>query len=319
MATAPLTAVVVSMRPWLLLVPALLVILSGCAGQAVKTDIKDVEKPASTQGIDDPDKGKVLGVVVDDEALPVEGASAALFAAGAVTPSVATTGGAGEFAFFGLEPGTYLLVVQKIGFQDATEKHLQVEGGKTLERTIALVPLPSNEPRSETREFNGLISGWGYKLPAPVNQNEYLPLACGASCSRNGDFWKTSDRPDGLRNMVGELKWGNTQATGENLLYIVFINGFGNSENAAKTFIRQEGKSVITVVVPAERIQAILAADDPKCKPSIATCDIGVYVWPGTGNTGGDADFALALQQTFTSMVTTFFRMDAPAGFSAFT
>src|SRR5688500_16283702 len=104
-----------------------MLVLSGCAGAGTAKQVNGtVARPDATQGVENADKGKLTGVVTDDEAVPIEGATVGLFLNGGGEPSSVVTGQAGEFAFLGVEPGTYLVTVSKIGHKDASQGNVEV-------------------------------------------------------------------------------------------------------------------------------------------------------------------------------------------------
>lgn len=303
------------MKGWLLVLPLVMVLLAGCASNAAPAAKKEAYKPPASVGVDDPGKGKIVGSVTNDEAVPLAGASVLLFASGQATPVIATTDNAGSFAFLGLDPGVYLLVAQKLGYEDKKETNLQVEAGGTLEKVVALTPLPSTEPFSETVDRTLMISGYGLKNP--VTGPLYYPLALGSQFNKNSYDWKTSTRADAIQNVVGEAQWQNQQALGGNMLFALSVVRHFDLKDA--DFARGEKPSPVNLVANKATVDGVLAKNDPECRSDSKTCHMEVYVYPGTGNTNNDnADVAFALQQNVQVKVTTFYRMDAPKGYSAF-
>src|SRR5687767_11041641 len=145
------------MRRGIFFILALAILLSGCTNGNTGGS-KDIAKPTSTVGVDDPSKGKILGAVMNEESLPVEGAGVAILGVAPGSGLTATTDANGNFAFLGVEPGVYVLTAQKVGFEDFTRKDIQVVAGDTTDMPITLIALPSLEPYSETRAFIGLLS-----------------------------------------------------------------------------------------------------------------------------------------------------------------
>lgn len=114
-----------------LLVVALLV--SGCAG-AGPNSATNSGPPISTVATFTPDTGGIEGVVLDEEAKPVGGATVGIVGVGTVVKSSA----AGAFAFSELEPGDYKLAVEAVGFHD-TVVPARVVAGNTTKITFRLV------------------------------------------------------------------------------------------------------------------------------------------------------------------------------------
>jgi carboxypeptidase family protein len=304
------------MRRGLFVFLAALILLAGCTSGNTPGGIKN-NKPPSTAGVDDASKGKIMGVVTNDEEVPLEGAAVAILTGAGAISLAAVTDAAGNFAFLGVEPGSYILTAQKVGFTDYVEKNLQVAAGDALEKSIRLVALPRNEPYSETHTFDGMSTGWGYKTPVvgPVGGSYYYAVTL-TDVNNNGDQFKTTQPPTAMQNMVAEMQWQNSQTLAGNLQFVVSVaKQAGNPE---KRFVDKQGPSPVFALVKQPELQAIVNKADEECKPDGKACNIAIYVYPGVGNTNADADFALAFMQRFSSKVTVFYHMDAPGDFSGF-
>lgn len=130
-----------------------LVFLAGCAQPQAETDARtdfddlDLAATATT--------GIIRGVVVDEAIRPVANASVTL------TPGdkSATTTIAGAFGFEGLQPGTYFLRVERLGY-NATQTSTEVVAG-VAEPAIVRVQITSNPsvaPYFEVYSYDAFIT-----------------------------------------------------------------------------------------------------------------------------------------------------------------
>ena len=91
--------------------------LSGCAG-AADTKSSPTTPPVSTVASYTPQLGGIEGVVIDEEARPIAGATIGIVGGNG---SMVSSSAAGAFAFSDLEPGNYKLAAQAVGFRDAAK------------------------------------------------------------------------------------------------------------------------------------------------------------------------------------------------------
>ncbi|HLE47098.1 MAG TPA: carboxypeptidase-like regulatory domain-containing protein [Candidatus Thermoplasmatota archaeon] len=124
-----------SLTPYL----AVVLIVSGCAAPeatptaAPATPTTQAPAPEPTATIE---TGSIAGTVVDDESLPVPGASVALIEEGVQT----TTDDSGAFTFNDLNPGTHTVAVERVGFEP-TAKKVEVAAGEVAEAKLQLKPI----------------------------------------------------------------------------------------------------------------------------------------------------------------------------------
>ncbi|MBI2078154.1 MAG: carboxypeptidase regulatory-like domain-containing protein [Euryarchaeota archaeon] len=90
------------------------VALAGCASSSSGTPAEASVAPASPPQYDD-STGAVVGVVTDDEAVPVAGAEVGI--AGEGHTQTTTTDAMGAFTLSRIPPGGYQLFAQRLGFE----------------------------------------------------------------------------------------------------------------------------------------------------------------------------------------------------------
>lgn len=121
-------------------------LLAGCAGSGAKSDAPSTPS-ASISATGDPlsDAGSVRVTVVDDTALPIEGATV-----GIVQLALQVTTDASGTAFFGnLAPGTYQVAATQLGYTSGA-KAVAVEADQETGVTLVLAPIIVETPFHET-------------------------------------------------------------------------------------------------------------------------------------------------------------------------
>lgn len=176
--------------------------LAGCVGGETQ-DI--ASPPTSAQATDD--SGAISGTVVDEESLPVAGATVAVIDEELET----TTDEAGAFAFNNLTAGTFKLVVQKLGYESAA-RSVDVRLGEVASIDIQLRTLEvSVDPFIVILPFDGYIH---------CGVNPYWPTnVCGDSLGEDkARFPFDVDANWSLEELVVELTWTPaTAATAQHL------------------------------------------------------------------------------------------------------
>lgn len=300
------------------LLAALAVMLAGCTDG--KPTVIDTDNPSATVGVHDPNKGKIIGVVFDDEELPIDGAVVALMtAAGPVdlpgAQDSATTDASGGFALQGIEPGTYALFVVRVGYEDYREEGLQIGAGDTVEVTAMMIRLPSTEPYHWIEPFHGMLSGTA--TTDPQAGDSWLPLSLGQDYN-HAETSLTILRPVTLGGIVGELKWTDQQAAAGDLTLTVYPVHIGGSSDPTAQFIGVTGPSILKGTADSARVLQILERNLGDCGVEAETCTIKILVKGSTGNTNTAVDASFVFQQPFEAHMTTFFHMEPPADFGSF-
>lgn len=131
---------------------------AGCIENPTSAEGDDPTEPSSVEETV-PGKGSVKGQVTDDEQIPIAGAEAAILNVDAERRLF--TDAAGGFVFTGLEPGSYEVAVQKLGFVPSS-RLVEVGEGEAASVTFQLERLPD-----VSKAYYTIILGEGY-------------IACGA-------------------------------------------------------------------------------------------------------------------------------------------
>jgi hypothetical protein len=112
-----------------------LTLFAGCAGSGPKDVVESPTTSAPTATVT-AELGSISGKVVDDEMQPVAGAQVAIIKEDLETVSDA----GGLFTFNELLPGTYDVIAQKLGFEQAARR-ADVVAGEVTEVTLSLAAL----------------------------------------------------------------------------------------------------------------------------------------------------------------------------------
>lgn len=178
-------------------------VLAGCAGNETQAI---VPPPTSAQATED--SGAISGNVVNEEDLPVEGATVALIEADVEM----ITDKDGGFAFNNLTAGSFKIVVQKLGYESAA-RSVEVQLGEVTSVDIQLRTLEiSVDPYVVPHVFEGLIQ-------CSVNPYYLLNVCDGVT----GDdtslfFFEVLPSQDEWQEVLFELTWTpTTAATGQAL------------------------------------------------------------------------------------------------------
>lgn len=128
--------------------------LAGCAGgDASTTNASASSTSEAAAPTVDASTGSIAGVVMDDESSPLAGVKTALVEANVET----TTDAAGRFTFNDVEPGSYRLITERLGFESVARK-VDVVAGEVANVTLILKPLAvSEEPYHAMIQRNALI------------------------------------------------------------------------------------------------------------------------------------------------------------------
>jgi hypothetical protein len=149
------------------------------------------------------DLGAVRGIVVDDSQAPVKGAAVGIVELERETQ----TDDAGFFQISNIEPGSYSLASQKLGFKSHGMK-ITVAAAETLDVTITLEPVAvSLEVRTELVIGSTYIACGGYFVLVTLSQNN----VCAFDTNHNPKFEFEAKAAD-LKGIMQELVWDRTSA-----------------------------------------------------------------------------------------------------------
>src|SRR5688572_6819746 len=202
--------------------PSLLVaaLLAGCSSPP--SDGPEPAEPADFEELDlvaTSTTGVIRGVVVDVAIRPVANASITLTPGDQTTRSTAT----GTFGFESLEPGTYFLKVEKIGY-NSTQTSTEVAAGVAEPEIVKvlLTSVPGTQPYVEVLTFTAFITCGVAVVVSSVGCNTYPPLgeALGDSVYFPVEF---TAMPMWTQ---GELVWDQTQAAGGQAIWQIAGCGY---------------------------------------------------------------------------------------------
>ena len=207
--------------------------LAGCADATTDGALKTQAAPSSGAPPDEmaDEPGYVTGTVVDTELVPIPEVDVI------VNPGehVVQTNVAGAFKVGPLEPGSYSVRAEKMGY-NASEVQVTVQDDKPTRVTLTIVPAASTVPYHETRHLAGYLmchAVLGNPLPQnPVtNQPYFMNAPCVASLEAvvpgfpSGvllDKWRFPFKVEapGMRTLLLEMTWKDQQLGKDGLLQL---------------------------------------------------------------------------------------------------
>ncbi|HEX9816011.1 MAG TPA: carboxypeptidase-like regulatory domain-containing protein, partial [Candidatus Thermoplasmatota archaeon] len=160
--------------------------LSGCA----EADASRVASLTTESGpaVVSETTGGIDGRVIDDEQLPVQGASIGIRVAGGTVGNQTTSAGDGAFSFSGLEPGEHELVAQS-PFHEAATKKVTVLAGESQAVTFVLTSTAAPVERLvETLALRGHIAcSVGWRNPSNPSTSGGNPVTSNPCYQNQGD------------------------------------------------------------------------------------------------------------------------------------
>jgi hypothetical protein len=195
------------MRGWSILV-GFAIVLSGCVGGESASDpgedggsVPIAQGPAAY----DENTGGIGGVVTDFEIQPLAGTLVGILGR---TDLTVMTDADGRFAFSNLEPGTYNVAANKLGYEAAVARAEVLAGGVT-DVHLMLAILPIEEPYTETIIHRGKIEhGLGL-----------IRTATCANCGTAATRYEFKDKvPLTFKGMVIEVEWNTADYLGIDFL-----------------------------------------------------------------------------------------------------
>lgn len=193
------------MRVWLA-AGLVSILLAGCAGDAgtqssddEDIDFGDVEATETT--------GIIRGLVVDEAIRPLVGAVVSI----AQPNRTATSGLDGQFAFAGLDPGTYFLTVALANYSTTQSQAVVVAGDDEPPITkVFLQRLATTDPYVDAINYAGYLTFGAAVGATSVGTTVFGPLA-DAINDRSIWYVQFTTLPMWAQ---GELVWDQTQAAG---------------------------------------------------------------------------------------------------------
>lgn len=191
------------MRVWSLVLLFAAATLAGCAeGGAEPTQDDPALDGLDLQASDS--TGVIRGIVVDASVTPVVGATITIQSTGATT----ATNENGAFGFGGLEPGSYFLTAEKLGYTTVQASANVVAGiDEPPVVKVLMEPVPGQGPYIQDLQFNGYLTCGAAVFATSVGCTTFGPVA-----SAIGDQSIFSvDFDQAPRWVQGELVWEATQ------------------------------------------------------------------------------------------------------------
>jgi hypothetical protein len=280
--------------------------------------------------------GAISGLVVNAEGLPIGGALAGIRETSAQT--VADVGG--TFTFSNLPPGDYSLDISQLGYE-STSKRVTVSAGEISHVNVALTEVAVEGPYYETILENGNVQCSVRAYPGvPTTTMSGLPpwttgvAVCGLVSLPGFEpdrFLVTYELPAGAIELMAEMAWQSTQATGSALGFALEIDGRSNDPDA--TYGSPRGRSPLILPVNETKMQEVDIASESECIPE--GCSLQTRVFAEAETTGlatpvplgpfpdplGDpadrVDFGITLDQRYVMYLTHFHVEGMPDGYSA--
>jgi hypothetical protein len=279
-----LNALVVLISPRLnpVIVVALLIAfmaLAGCAGGA-----DEAGAPAEAEPTPTAETGSIRGTVTNSELLGIPGVAVAILD----LELEGVTDSDGVFVFNDLEPGTYKVFAQKLGYESAAVS-VPVVAGEVVDKAIELVEIVTTEPYHEIVEEVGYIScGVGTSVVtvwvncAEVTGNHRTTIVFSVN--------------SGLSASMSETVWESTTAASAPEL---LVNEAFDGELRCD---RCQGASPL-----------VLVTDDYGDVEDETELSHGYF----TGFGGAGLPVAFSFDQTFTVYLSSFYHQGVPDGWSA--
>lgn len=291
-----------------LFVPALLLVaaLAGCTGGGGSAGLPPGE-PCADGSCPGGDTG-IQGNVLDGEGLPVGGAAVVL----KETDQQTVTGQAGDFAFYGLEPGQYTVYALKLGFtQGATRVTVEegsIESVQLVLDTIAVVEPYVDVIGPESGQFTCSVTAviliqTCRGLAPSAFPNDKTSVAFELSSKE----WQT---------IVGEMQWEQgTAATSNRLANFISYEG----RDGSHWWCAGDGPSPIVFQYERERDSVCSDRGDQDPQPHDDEVEtLVIAADSGFGSLEADnPPVRVALDQKYDLMVSIFYHEPAPPGYTA--
>ncbi|MBI2077486.1 MAG: carboxypeptidase regulatory-like domain-containing protein [Euryarchaeota archaeon] len=155
-------------RTTTLLATALVIASAGCVDAAPTTALGASSSAPQATVHQSAGQGTLDGVVLDDEARPIEGAKVAGQHRDVMNQTFEVASGpGGRFLVTGLQEGTYIVQVTRFGYYPSPPRLVEVKDGETASLILTLEPTPSYEPFHATKTHN-IHWNWDAGVILPV-------------------------------------------------------------------------------------------------------------------------------------------------------
>ncbi len=274
----------------------LLVSLAGCADDSAP------QEPDDQLGVDDgldatATTGVIRGVVVSSSIVPIEGVKITIRSTGAEAISTAN----GEFAFADLEPGTYFLRAQRLGY-NATDTSVEVVANVDRPPIVRIL-LEANAaalPSVQIIEFEGFLQCSVTAVVIGGNICGLVDIVTGQPLDSPLMSYELGAQPTYLQS---EMIWDSTQPLGDALQLM-----YSWPDAECEPFLCDHdvsGGSPLVLQLDAEGIDAIGFGRDH---------DLMIRVFnEGLSESGGA--LGLTFEQRFTVFTTVFYGFEPEPGY----
>ena len=327
----------------------LTVLFAGCiAGESASTDAGPATEaaPEASAATFDDDKGAVQGTIISDEGLPLGNVLVGILETNEQTFTAQT----GEFTFSNVMPGEYTLSATLLGYETSS-KRVTIESGAIAQANFQLLPISVEGPFYVSIQDVGNIQcsvTWfpGAPLGDPVtgfpgDPGWYTSLqACGVLGIVPGansvnplppsKFDLTFPAPAGTQELLLEMIWQSTQATGSGLSFGAedpsLVNegeNYGSAAGPSPLSIYADTVKVLNVTAqvgidPAEDDFEIYTRTFSTANTTNLALPVPIPALPIYGAPANQkADVGLAFDQKFEIWMSAFVRMTKPEQFSA--
>jgi hypothetical protein len=310
--------------------------LAGCIGVDDADPTSDQDQQTGPAEFTE-DTGAVSGTVLDDQGLPVEKGQVAL--AGDGFEEATTTDEAGRFAFSNVDPGSYRLFINALGYE-SVGKNVDVVVGEVTTVEVLLEPVAVAEPHAETQIGEGKVACSvraypGVPLAGVIEPGWYTGVAvCGLpviSDLREDQFLIIYEIPEGAQELYVEMEWESNQATGKGLSVVLEHSGHANDPDY--TFGSDIGESPLFILADEETMAQVANTSEIDCLQE--TCELYTRVFAAANTTNLDwptdppdvpvfgpmhkrmLDVGIVWEQRFTQYLTSFHNQTRPEDFTA--
>ncbi len=286
-------------------------VLAGCASGP--------EGDASGLLVEFENQGGILGVVLDDQQLPIANATVYIG-----DEERGKSNDTGHFRIAPVDPGRHGVWAAKENYHDG-RVDVNVVEGQLATVMIVLEFLPGKAPYHEVLIGSGVIQ-CGFAITDPVRfQNDHL-AACAApeafaGVSTGDEFATFFDMGDGFdggqTGFWGETEWDSTQLLGRGMKVNWWITEEPVAEdvdNAPRAFLgRFVGLSPVQARIAAG---PFVDAERAVCVET-ASCFAMATHYPSANNTNAPVDVGFVLNQQYSDYYTAFFNAPVPVEYSS--
>lgn len=266
--------------------------------------------------------GAIRGIVIDGSLVPISGANVSVHG----ITDVRRTNPEGQFFFPSVPVGGHAIVVEARGFASVS-KAVDVAAQETTYTEIVLDRDISEKAYYVIQPWRGILyCGVTYRQGITSAIGYFLGASCNFLNSTGIDqstfFTHLPDNVSIWRGGAAETEWTSTQAFGNGLVQDWAVQGCANNRNA--TFGRDFGPSPLRNLLGSfeldYRLQDIPNSScngDERCNERGCLMINRIFSWPSTMPDEFLADVGITMQQTFTTYITSFFRLEPPQSFTA--